>query len=178
MALADGYLPFGRPSWAGIRGGRDTQTLSLVRFPRLPLSLDPEAPKGRDQGPVPACGSQLLAQAALESWRGPLGSAWGPQTPCCDWGNRADVQQNGKEPDPERVLAFLRGKGRAGPGAAPTPGGPWGPGTHPKETPISRKGALPGWPPCSQRRVPLTPPFTHSLGPAFVPVSSDRRPGH
>lgn len=33
---------------------------------------------------VPACRPQLLAQAAPEGWRGPLGSAQRPRAPCRD----------------------------------------------------------------------------------------------
>lgn len=57
--------------------------------------------------------------------------------PCCDWGNRADVQQNGKEPDPERILALLRRKGACGPQGCSNPRQALGPRNPPKETPIS-----------------------------------------
>lgn len=95
----DSHLRFGRPSWVGIRAGRDAQTLSLVTFPCLPLSPDPEAPEGRDYGPVPACRPQLLAQASPEGWRGPLGSAQRPQAPCCDRGDaQTSAEQEGAGP--------------------------------------------------------------------------------
>lgn len=92
-----------------------------------------------------------------------------------------DAQQNGQSRT-QRLLTFRRGKGVQALGLLQPQVGPGAPEPTLKEPdgacgPQTPNGGAPLPVPVSPEESAFAPPLTHSLGPAFVPVTSDRKPG-